>query len=167
MQTHLFCYGTLQIPAVMEAVVGHRPQALEAWLPGYAAYRVRGAEYPGVIKAPGQTTPGKLYRALSADDLQTLDRFEGPLYDRRRARVRLPNGRRCQAWVYTVSVSKTACLSRQSWQVDAFRRTLQKRFMRRFVWARRTVFQPAAPAADTSPEDQLAIPQSRLTIPSA
>jgi len=153
MPARLFCYGTLQIPAVMHAVVGRSPRGLKALLPGYTAFRVRGAEYPGVAVAPGQATPGKLYRALSSGELQTLDRFEGPLYQRRSAPVRLADGRRCQAWIYLVAQAKTSRLSRQRWHLEVFRRTLQNRFMQRFVWGRRMVFHPPARHASTAPQE--------------
>jgi gamma-glutamylcyclotransferase (GGCT)/AIG2-like uncharacterized protein YtfP len=153
MPERLFCYGTLQIPAVMRAVVGRRPRGFKACLPGYAAYRVRGAEYPGVLAAPGQSTPGILYRQLSLPELQTLDRFEGALYVRRHIPVRLADGRRCQAWIYLLARAKTRHLSRQRWLLLVFRRTLAKRFMNRFVWARRTAFLPPATQSANAPPE--------------
>ena len=46
----LFAYGTLEIPAVMRAVVGIEPPSVEATLHGYARFLVKGATFPGIIK---------------------------------------------------------------------------------------------------------------------
>ena len=40
---HVFTYGTLMIPEVMEAVAGHVPNSVPATARGYAAYRIRGS----------------------------------------------------------------------------------------------------------------------------
>lgn len=138
----LFCYGTLQIPAVLEAVIGHRLGGIRAVLPGYAACQVRRAEYPGLIRSPGNKTSGRLYRHVTPAELTVLDRFEGHLYHRRHHVVVSDSGRRIQAWVYMVAPGRQKQVSARPWQLERFMRTDYKRFMRRFVQDRRLLFAP-------------------------
>lgn len=63
--------------------------------------------YPGVIRSPanGSRVFGELYELPPSEAqnvLRRLDRYEGPEYDRKRAFVTLPNGRRRVAWVYVL-----------------------------------------------------------------
>ena len=102
----LFCYGTLQIPAVLEAVIGRPLEGGRARLSGFAAFRVRGEVYPGIARAAGGTTPGRLYRDVSPSELAVLDRFEGALYRRTGRVVTTPDGRRIRAWVYLVAAGR-------------------------------------------------------------
>ena len=136
----LFCYGTLQIPAVLEAVIGHRLQGIRAALPGYAAFQVRRAEYPGLIRSPGHKTPGRLYRNVTPTELGVLDRFEGRLYRRQHQIVVNDNGRRIQAWVYMVVPGRQKQVTARPWHLERFMRTEYHRFMRRFVRDRRVLY---------------------------
>ena len=77
---HVFTYGTLMLPSVMEAVTGRRFAAQKAMLHGYARFRVKGASYPGVVEAVGATTDGVLYLDVDAPSLARLDAFEGAFY---------------------------------------------------------------------------------------
>ncbi len=138
----LFCYGTLQIPAVIEAVVGRRFKGQAAALAGYAAYAVRGAEYPGIRSTPTHTTRGQVYFGLTPGELSILDRFEGLLYQRQRLVVRTCDGRRRGVWTYVVKPARNKQLSAALWCPRDFRRRRLRRFMQRFVTDRRHVFDP-------------------------
>jgi len=139
---NLFCFGTLQIPAVLEAVIGRRLQDVRAFLPGYIALQVCGAEYPGLHRAPGRKTPGRLYRDVTPEELDVLDRFEGPLYRRRYQFVSKNNGQRTRAWIYLMAAGRQNQLTQTPWHLDRFMRTEYPRFMRRFVRNRRFLFEP-------------------------
>jgi gamma-glutamylcyclotransferase (GGCT)/AIG2-like uncharacterized protein YtfP len=138
----LFCYGTLQIPDVIHAVVGRHFRGRQAVLDGYTALTVRGAEYPGLRPLPGRHTAGQVYSGLSEGELAILDRFEGRLYTRRRLTVRLADSRRRGVWVYVVKPTLRRRLSPVNWDRREFRRRRFRRFMRRFVHERRAVFDP-------------------------
>lgn len=141
----LFCYGTLQIPAVLEAVIGRPLEGGPARLPGYAIFRVRGEVYPGIARTTGGSTPGRLYRAVTPQELAVLDRFEGRLYRRTGRVVITPEGRRSRAWVYQVTPGREAVLTRTPWHLRAFRRNGYHRFMQRFVQDRRALYAPEGP----------------------
>lgn len=136
----LFCYGTLQIPAVLEAVLGHALRGGPAGLPGYAAFRVRGETYPGLAPRRESTTPGRLYVDVAPSDLAVLDRFEGYFYRRTARVVHLPSGRRVRAWVYMVAAGRENMLVPSPWHLETFLRTGYQRFMQRFVRDRRALY---------------------------
>lgn len=150
MRHDLFCYGTLQIPAVIHAVVGRHFKGRRATLPDYTAFRVRRAEYPGLWRDPGQTTSGQVYYDLTPGELSILDRFEGRLYTRRRLRVRTCDGRRRAVWVYVVKPSRRRRLTPMRWDRHDFMRRRYRRFMRRFVQDRRPVFDPPVGTGNTT-----------------
>lgn len=143
----LFCYGTLQIPAVLEAVIGRSLDGGRARLSGFAAYRVRGEVYPGIARTTGGTTPGRLYRKVSPSELAVLDRFEGALYRRTGRVVTTPDGRRVRAWVYRVASGREAMLTRTPWRLREFMHGDYQRFMQRFVRDRRALYAPEMPDA--------------------
>jgi len=136
----LFCYGTLQIPAVLEAVIGRPLTGVRAYLPGYAPFQVRQAEYPGLVRSPGNATPGRLYRDATAAEIAVLDRFEGRLYRRRGQVVVMANGLRIQAWVYMVAAGRHKQVTATPWRLERFLRTEYPRFMKRFVEDRRAEY---------------------------
>ena len=142
MRHHLFCYGSLQFPEVINAVVGRHFQGRRAALHGYAAFDVRRAEYPGIRPQPGRTTSGQVYSGLTPDELAVLDRFEGRLYERRRLAVRMADGRRRGVWVYAIKPGRIRRLAPTRWDRRTFRQRRYHRFMQRFVHARRPVFAP-------------------------
>jgi gamma-glutamylcyclotransferase (GGCT)/AIG2-like uncharacterized protein YtfP len=121
----------------MEAVIGRRLEGAGACLPGYAAFQVRQAEYPGLVRSPGGCANGRLYQDVTAAELDILDRFEGNLYRRRHQIVIMNNGMRVQAWTYMVAEGREKQVSAKPWSLERFMRTEFHRFMRRFVADRR------------------------------
>ena len=75
----LFVYGTLQHPPLLEHLLGRRPALSPATVAGWRPARLHGRVYPGLV--PGGTARGHV---LEVDDheLEVLDRFEGPQYER-------------------------------------------------------------------------------------
>ena len=107
----LFCYGTLVYPQVMTRVTGRWWVPVPARLPGYAAYRLRGVPYPGLVAEAGAQTEGVLYEGLTRHHLRLLDRYEGAWY--RRRLVRLADGGR--AWAYVLAPSARHRLETRRW----------------------------------------------------
>jgi gamma-glutamylcyclotransferase (GGCT)/AIG2-like uncharacterized protein YtfP len=128
---NLFCYGSLQFPTVMRAVVGRDFEAERAALVGYARYRVRDAEYPGLVPEPGARTEGTLYRGLDDAAIRALDHFEGAFYARLTLEIELASREREAAEVYVVVPARRGELSRDPWDAAHFERHDLERFMRR------------------------------------
>ena len=115
----LFCYGTLQHPDVMEALIGARRPARPGRLDGYARSELRGEIYPGIVPAPDASTPGLLYTQLAPEDLEILDVFEGPLYERVAIQVVVGDAR-APAWVYAVHPRQRARITGDAWSFERF-----------------------------------------------
>lgn len=116
----LFIYGTLAVPEVMFTVAGRRLALAPATLPGFHCARVTGAAYPGVVPRPGALTRGWLASGLTPRVLARLDRYEGPLYRRRRVRVNRADGASRRAWVYALRPGRRHRASRHPWDLEAF-----------------------------------------------
>lgn len=127
----LFCYGSLEFPEVMREVTGRSFVSEPATLDGHARYRVRDADYPGLVAEAGARTEGTLYRALDAAALAALDRFEGALYERRTLGVRRRDGSTAAAQVYVVRESQRHTLSSDPWDKERFARDQLGAFLSR------------------------------------
>ncbi|KAE8380796.1 AIG2-like protein [Aspergillus bertholletiae] len=109
----LFFYGTLMAPQILHRVIHGSPDP-EPWqkalltirpaiLHGYRRYRVRGADYPGIVAAERKTTPsdtdsnangtaavlGTVVSGLTDGDIHRLDIFEGAEYEKGKVKVRI------------------------------------------------------------------------------
>ncbi|MFC9915370.1 gamma-glutamylcyclotransferase family protein [Streptomyces sp. NPDC127197] len=60
----LFCYGTLQFDAVLEALLGRIPERTSAEAPGWRAAALEGRVYPGLVQAVGGSAAGVLMTDL-------------------------------------------------------------------------------------------------------
>ena len=77
---HLFTYGTLEIPEVMEAVTGRAWASAEAWAKGFAKFLLKGRIYPGMTALPGAICSGRVYYHIDRRTLEILDAFEDEVY---------------------------------------------------------------------------------------
>jgi hypothetical protein len=121
----LFTYGTLILPAVVEAVIGRRPDGAAAVLPGFARYRILGEEFPGLVPCEGAMTDGVLYDGLDRHELALTDRFEGAWYERVTAKVSRA-GMRVGAFVYVVRQEYRDILSSEPWDMEKYARQFRK-----------------------------------------
>lgn len=120
MPRRIFAYGTLEIPEVVEALLGRRPVGRPAVLPGFARFLVRGRPYPGIVARPGARTRGVLWEGLREQELRTLDAYEGSLYERRELTVRTGSARSLRAEAYVVPWERRGLLSREPWDTERF-----------------------------------------------
>lgn len=94
-QTALFVYGTLQLPQILQVLLGRLPRSRSATLMGYRCGLMEGRYYPGIVPAEGHRVVGRLLEGLTRAELQRLDDYEGEEY--RRARVSVtPHERRAE-----------------------------------------------------------------------
>ena len=136
----LFCYGTLQVPQVIQAVTGRTYSGIKAVLRGYAIYRVKNAEYPGIVHSPGSSTEGILYDNVSDADLKVLDLFEGEFYRRQMLEVCGRDHATSLAWVYVIVEQHLGILSEESWCLTDFLDNGLEKFMQAYVHARRDIY---------------------------
>jgi gamma-glutamylcyclotransferase (GGCT)/AIG2-like uncharacterized protein YtfP len=122
MRHPLFAYGTLMLPALVEALLGRRLPARPARLDSFARYRVRGRPYPGIVAEPGAATEGVLLEGLTPEDLRRLDAFEGPRYQRCRVEVTAAGGARLPAETYVIPETGRSLLTNEPWSREHFER---------------------------------------------
>jgi gamma-glutamylcyclotransferase (GGCT)/AIG2-like uncharacterized protein YtfP len=109
------------LPEVMEIVAGRRFAGRPAALRGWRRRRLRGAVYPALVAAAGETTAGVLFEGLDRATLARLDRFEDEPYERRLLCVTLEGGAECEAFVYVLRPERHALLADEPWQETEFR----------------------------------------------
>ena len=125
---HLFAYGTLMCPDIMEEVAGARVCGTPGTLHGYRRCGVRGEVYPGLVPDEACRVEGVVYRDLTATAWRRLDRFEGTLYERVAVQVALGEGRRLEAGTYVVRPAARLHLTATDWDFHEFLRIGKARF---------------------------------------
>jgi gamma-glutamylcyclotransferase (GGCT)/AIG2-like uncharacterized protein YtfP len=119
----LFVYGTLQLPDILHAVVGERWHGRTALLEGYARYRMLGKPYPAIVADPTGSVLGLVYSGVSAPALESLDRYEGELYERRTLSVRVGSSI-LTAVSYVLGDRHRSLLLAEDWDLAGFERHL-------------------------------------------
>lgn len=126
----VFTYGTLEIPAVMEAVTGRRFRSRQAELADFVRRRLRGRIYPAAIERPGSRVAGRVYEEVDAATLARLDRFEGHSYERREACVLVPGGGEVRATLYVLAPAEHRELLEEPWDPAEFARVHLAAYLR-------------------------------------
>src|SRR4051812_29319010 len=122
MTTHqLFAYGTLQLPPIISLIVGRSLEPREATLSGYARFRILDRVYPAIVATPGASVRGVVYAGLDATEMERLDLYEGPLYDRCAVSVEV-NGAIISACTYVLRPEHAHRLSAEAWDIEMFQR---------------------------------------------
>jgi gamma-glutamylcyclotransferase (GGCT)/AIG2-like uncharacterized protein YtfP len=116
----VFAYGTLEVPAVMEAVTGRRFPACEPSVRGFVRQRLWGQVFPAAVESPGSLLAGRLYEEIDRGTLARLDRFEGRLYERRAVLAQLAAGGERLAELYLLAEHGRGQLLAEPWDRDAF-----------------------------------------------
>jgi len=95
----LFVYGSLMEPELRRRLLGRQVSAEPGYLHGFER---RHGRYFYLARKAGGVVAGQILSALSAQELETLDRYEEVprLYTRRRVSVLRSDRRPCRAWVY-------------------------------------------------------------------
>lgn len=109
----LFCYGTLQFDAVLEALLKRIPERTPASAPGYRAAALAGRVYPGLVHANDNSAAGVLLTDLSYKEWEILDSFEDLHYELRE--VALSTGK--SGWAY---IWRGGDVQEDDWDAEGF-----------------------------------------------
>jgi Gamma-glutamyl cyclotransferase, AIG2-like len=118
---HLYTYGTLQLPQIMSRIVGREVLGRPARLVGYARYRIVDRVYPAIVEAPGAELSGVVYERLDPAELERLDHYEGPTYERRVVHVDVGSAA-LEACTYVLRAEHVHRLSAEPWDLERFER---------------------------------------------
>jgi len=111
----LFVYGTLMHPEIFWRVTQLAVEGREAIAMHHDRLRVRGENYPGMVRKPGAVVPG-LVLDISPSAWVKLDAFEGDEYIRRPLCIRYPDGSREQVQGYLFRRNLRKRLARERWE---------------------------------------------------
>lgn len=119
---NLFAYGTLLVPEIWRAVAGRDFPSSPATLRGYAIFRVRDADFPGIARTEsGGLVPGRVFFDLDAETVARLDAYEDTFYERLPVCPADERGLPVDAEAYVVPNRNRALLSGETWTLDWFR----------------------------------------------
>jgi gamma-glutamylcyclotransferase (GGCT)/AIG2-like uncharacterized protein YtfP len=127
---YLYAYGTLQVPAIFENIVGRALEGYPATLEGYACHRMRERVYPAIVRHAGGRVAGLVYAGLSSAELDRLDHYEGEFYERRVLAL-FAGGARIEAHAYVLRSEHRHRLSSDTWDLDAFIRDHLASYLKR------------------------------------
>ncbi|MEX2580650.1 MAG: gamma-glutamylcyclotransferase family protein [Verrucomicrobiales bacterium] len=140
---NLFIYGTLLVPKVLEAVTGLDDlESLPATLPGYENRRVKGGDFPGIVKVSGRRqtrngperglgVPGRVLLRVPSEALSRLDAYEDAFYVRKTIEASTADGV-VEADAYVVPGDRAdEVLSDEIWTLEWFEREALDRYWHR------------------------------------
>lgn len=116
----LFAYGTLQLPERLQALIGRVPPGIPAQLAGFRCGLVARADFPGIVPCHDSAVSGLLLAGLSDGELETLDAYEGELYQRVSVQVQTSDGPH-SAWVYQIAPWARNRVTQEPWTIEAYR----------------------------------------------
>ena len=139
MPVHLFTYGTLIWPVILHKVVKHKYHARPGFLNGFRRVKVRNQVYPALIKAAKYRISGMIYFNIDLEDLQQLDIFEGPMYNRIKVSPTLLSGEVISAHTYVCNDNYLSEVSPlDDWFPQNFLDSDKQIFVKKFAgWERR------------------------------
>lgn len=123
----VFAYGTLQVPEVMQLVVGVEIKSHPARLNGYQRFKIKNRTYPAIIESPNKVIDGIIYHGLGDHALVLLDQFEDILYDRCLVDIESETQ---QAFVYVIKDEYKHLLTDEVWSLEEFERKYLKKYLR-------------------------------------
>jgi len=116
----LFAYGTLQHPRIMQHVLGRIPEASPAVLRGFARYRMKGYDFPGIVPEADQEVDGTLFTGISATEWKRLDTYEADFYERLGVQVQLHPPETTPAFAYVVPPRNLHLISTDLWELKTY-----------------------------------------------
>jgi gamma-glutamylcyclotransferase (GGCT)/AIG2-like uncharacterized protein YtfP len=150
----LFAYGTLQVPLVLDTLLGRVPDSVPGRVTGWRAAALPHRPYPGLVRSAGQMTCGRILTGITPHEWLLLDRFEDQGYEL----TPITTDPEHTVWAYTWPHE---ALPRE-WMLDAFIATHLSSYIDRcHAWLTCDRARHTAPDAEPAPP---ALP-SRLTTP--
>lgn len=116
----LFAYGTLQLPERLQTLIGRVPPGISAQLERFRCGLVVRADFPGIVPCHDASVRGLLLAGLSAYELDSLDAYEGELYQRICVQVKTGEGSH-SAWVYQIVPWARNRVTHEPWTIEGYR----------------------------------------------
>lgn len=133
---NVFVYGTLMYDEVWNIVVGGKHKKTGAQLKGYKRFKIKGEEYPGIVKGKG-TVKGFVRLDVDEANVSRLDCFEAEEYERVEEYVQDQNGQDIKVDVYRIREEYKPMLEDHDWDLDNFEKVGLKKFRLNYVGFKR------------------------------
>jgi len=117
---------------VLALIVGRSLVGVDAVLEGHARFGLTDKVYPAIIAQPGGRVQGLLYSGITPGELERLDEYEGPLYERRELLV-ICSGAPTRAFTYVLGERHVELLSPEPWDFERFRREHLESYLARIA----------------------------------
>jgi gamma-glutamylcyclotransferase (GGCT)/AIG2-like uncharacterized protein YtfP len=121
MPQHVFTYGTLIMPQVMQAVCGMTFEHVSASIDGFARFGIKNKVFPGIIRDKDSMVDGVLYLNVDDQALKRLDFFEDKEYERIKVNAELDGGKKVEAFAYLIAPAYESILTREPWNLKRFK----------------------------------------------
>ena len=128
MKTNLFVYGSLMYEEVWRRLVSREFRRMPARLDGYRRLRIKGEDYPGLVKGAG-VVHGTVLLELDDETLGRLERFEAECYRRVSGRVIGDSGVEIPADFFEIRESHMSLVEDVEWDVRKFEQSGLTRFL--------------------------------------
>lgn len=119
---NLFVYGTLLFPEIRNLIGGRNFEGQAASITGFQIFRVKDANYPGIVKTAHGVIKGQVLCDITEEEMERFDNYEGDLYLRTSNEVQLKNSPQLvAACLYEIPESLALdLLSDQEWSEEWF-----------------------------------------------
>lgn len=101
-QNTLFVYGSLMLEPVLETLLGRIPENIPGKATNWQRLAWPKKPYPILIQKKGHETGGKLLTNLTEKEIETLDHFEHPLYNKTQITITTNKNETLQTTAYTI-----------------------------------------------------------------
>ena len=136
---HLFVYGSLLFPDLVTELTGKSFRSSPATLDGFKRYRVKGCDYPAIIKAPGANVEGLLIENVDESSLEILVFFEGNEYRKQQVTV-ISSAKQIAATAF-IWTNDVALLENSDWDEAEFRKQSLTSYLKEVAPETRAAFQ--------------------------
>ncbi len=125
---HVFVYGTLLFPEILEGLTGRSFLTHNAELKNYKRMQVAEGDYPGVVEANGECVKGKLILNVDARSVEVLRFYEGDDYDCKILEITIDSKLvKASVFVWKQDVKQ---LSESDWNIDHFKQNFLNDYLK-------------------------------------
>ena len=116
---HVFVYGTLLFPEILNGLTGRTFPEATATLPDYKRFQVKFGDYPAIVASEDARVNGKLIFNVDARSLEMLRFYEGDDYNCIETVVDLPS-EKVKALVFVWNKNRDL-LAESDWHIENFK----------------------------------------------
>jgi len=127
---NIFVYGSLIIPQVMRRVTGRSFSSEEAFLRGYAQFRLKDEADAALIPFPDKETDGVVYYDVDEETAGRLDAFAGARFERIEVNVETEGRAWVEAQTHILRRAQRKRLATEPWDELKFRSRDMDAFLR-------------------------------------